>query len=72
MLGLALKSSSVRKLLTSSSDFSRVRVLRPTTAGGPPKEILCDETASQSGQPVSGDNALRLRAGDIIEVPEKE
>jgi hypothetical protein len=62
MLNAVLRGSG---LLRASSDLTRVKVTRPDSATGKPREWTVD----CMGAPTASD--LWLRNGDVIEVPEK-
>jgi hypothetical protein len=69
-LSLVLNSPPVQKILRSSSDFSRIRVKRTDPDTHKAKEFQMDERLFWEGKAPLADD-LWLRAGDIIEVPDK-
>ena len=66
-LGNVLGSPAARNVLTSGSDLARVKVTRRDLKTGKSKEWILDG----SNQNNPGTPGLLLRAGDVIEVPEK-
>jgi len=72
-LGPVMKLSSVRNVLRSTSDLSKLRITRradPAT-DQPAKELTMDLEAFQRSGKQQWDD-LWLRDGDVIEVPERE
>ena len=89
-IGLALESPDARNLLLSSSDISRVKVVRRDPKTGKAREWVLDCSPQKpqdqrtlptiplrpgvpvlDNSPTDSDPDLRLRDGDVIEVPEK-
>jgi hypothetical protein len=62
-IGVVLGKPEAQKLLLSSSDLSRVKVIRRDPKAGTRREWILDCATSPSN--------FRLRDGDVIEVPEK-
>jgi ankyrin repeat protein len=62
-IGVVLNKPEAQKLLLSSSDLSRVKVIRRDPNAGTRREWILDCATSPSD--------FRLRDGDVIEVPEK-
>jgi hypothetical protein len=69
-LSRALKLDTIQKFLRSSSDFSRVRILRTDGATGKAVELTQDVEQIWNNTRALADD-LWLRDGDIVEVPEK-
>lgn len=65
-IGPVLRQTAAQQLLLSSSDLSRVKVTRRDPKAGQEHEWILD---CRNNLQAPG---LRLRDGDIIEVPEKE
>jgi hypothetical protein len=72
-LAPVMKLSSVRNVLRSTSDLSRLRIRRPAdpATGQTAKELTVDLEAFQRSGKQQWDD-LWLRDGDVIEVPERE
>jgi len=69
-LSRALKAPQVQSVLRSSSDLSRIRIRRTDPGQKKPKETAPDPLPFWNNkEPISND--LWLRAGDVIEVPDK-
>jgi len=76
IIGNVISQPDVRKLLSSSSDLSRVKVSRHDAKTGEKHEWILDCSNQPSVNPMPPGYVpprfdLRLRDGDVVEVPEK-